>query len=553
MAKSNDQQQGQSPFRRSLEDDDENCNHANNDEGPAPPEPMRQLVDDFFDTSRSIGASHSANSCNEYHSPNGDRFVFDGEEEDVMIASPNTPTSPFSYSHTSNGYSNQYSMHNHNNSTTSGGLTQPLLLHPQYTPDGNLDIDDTNHEDDDNDTNDNDNHSHRLRLPFARYRQQRQQQSQRSQDLSSRQRRRRRRRRWLHDSYAPDLSGLNVLNLVTFLAVAAISIIVGSGVVGQALARRGHKWLPSTWDVTREPALETLLTPAVWAGQWLWIPSLVLEGIFCLVQLLPEVRTRPEVTSGIGFFYFYIGLLQVLTTIFFCVKWIIPAWVTLAMNVVCLVLLLHFQQPQHYHNSHTNETSMTPTNVDINEASSPSSLPLISRVFSWEYWVFRFPFDVHLGWLLPLLASRGSMIFRYYGNHDMGLQLAADIVAMALLLPIASAYVIRAQGPPDWVIPLLILWSYIGTADRLVHAPDALVEAYGADIVVAVRDAAWTFAGAVGLLVLPSMVIWVAREFLTIHVVQLTDLEEADEDVEDLVILHNDPTETLGDWSTTAS
>jgi len=33
----------------------------------------------------------------------------------------------------------------------------------------------------------------------------------------------------------------------------------------------------------------------------------------------------------------------------------------------------------------------------------------------------------------------------------------------------------------------------------------------------------------------------------------LTDLEEADEDVEDLVILHNDPTETLGDWSTTAS
>jgi hypothetical protein len=233
------------------------------------------------------------------------------------------------------------------------------------------------------------------------------------------------------------------------------------------------------------------------------------------------------VVTGVGYLWFYVGICQSLATVFFCLKWIIPAWFALAVNLLCLLVLQwQLQQQQQF-------------------TTCPSSQQLMAK---WEYWIFRFPFDVHLGWILPLLASRGSMIFRHYGTHDVGLQLAADIVAMALLLPCAGAYLHRAQGPPDWVVPLLILWSYIGIACRLTWStPPSLEETYGSDIIIAVRDAAWCFAGTVGLFTIPQIAVWVAREFLTIQVVQLSDEDEdhhehsisgnlEDDDLDDLVI-----------------
>lgn len=315
-----------------------------------------------------------------------------------------------------------------------------------------------------------------------------------------------------------ELSGMNYLNLCVFGIYVTVSILFGSGVVD---------WLPSPWTVTTLPEYETLLTPSQWAGDYLWIPVLSLEGIFAVVQLLPAVRSRPEVVEGVGYSFFYVALAQSLATILFCLKWIIPSWFALATTALFL-LVLHLKLKQQF-----------------------ATTALHS---SWKFWVFRFPFDVHLGWLLPLLAARASMLFRHYGKDhvapllilllgdtvdDVGLQLGADIVAMSLLLPCAGAYLVRNHGPPDWVVPILILWAYIGIACRLVHTPEALVELYGKEIVEAVRGAAFCFAGVVSLFLIPRIFIWVARECLTIRVVQLTDDEEVDEEVEDLII--NDP------------
>ena len=54
-------------------------------------------------------------------------------------------------------------------------------------------------------------------------------------------------------------------------------------------------------------------------------------------------------------------------------------------------------------------------------------------------------------------------------------------------------------------------------------APD-LVELYEASAIVAVRDASYFFAGVVGIMLIPRVVIWVAQEFCTINVVDLDDL-----------------------------
>lgn len=54
-------------------------------------------------------------------------------------------------------------------------------------------------------------------------------------------------------------------------------------------------------------------------------------------------------------------------------------------------------------------------------------------------------------------------------------------------------------------------------------APD-LVDMYEHSSIVAVRDASYFFAGVVGIMLVPRVVIWAAQEFCTIDVVNLDDL-----------------------------
>ncbi len=54
-------------------------------------------------------------------------------------------------------------------------------------------------------------------------------------------------------------------------------------------------------------------------------------------------------------------------------------------------------------------------------------------------------------------------------------------------------------------------------------APD-LLELYDQSAIVAVRDASYFFAGVVGFMLVPRVVVWIAQEFCTINVVDLDDL-----------------------------
>ena len=57
-------------------------------------------------------------------------------------------------------------------------------------------------------------------------------------------------------------------------------------------------------------------------------------------------------------------------------------------------------------------------------------------------------------------------------------------------------------------------------------APD-LIELYDHVSIVAVRDSSYFFAGVVGIMLIPRVVIWIAQEFCTINVVELDDLSSA--------------------------
>jgi len=288
-----------------------------------------------------------------------------------------------------------------------------------------------------------------------------------------------------HNSRLPaKLNCLNYLNVLTYLIHVFVSYGIGVWGLGGLVKTR--------WDIAKQ--YETLISPAEWA-YYLWVPILFSEAIFVIAQLFPHYRARPIIQQGTGYFFFYTCLIQIAWTLFFAFKIFVFSFVAVVAALLCLASLLAKQQ--------------------LSQVRGQKSLA--------EYWLFRFPFYLHAGWLILCSVVQFSLLFRTL-TSNIGVQLAADIVALGVMLPAATFFLTGQLSGPDFVIPLVIVWSYIGIAIPLHTPSPELVEIYQHFGIVAIRDASYFFAAVVGLMLIPRVIIWIAQEFLTINVVELDDI-----------------------------
>jgi hypothetical protein len=221
------------------------------------------------------------------------------------------------------------------------------------------------------------------------------------------------------------LNGLNYLNVLTYLLNVFVSYGIGVWGLGGIL--------PTRWEISKEYV--TLVTPAHWA-YFLWAPILVFEAIFAIAQLFPYYRARPIIQQGTGFFFFYTCLIQTAWTLFFSFKLFILSFVAVVAALLSLASLLASQQ--------------------YSQVRGRKSLV--------EYWLFKFPFYLHCGWLILCSVVQFSMIFRD-STSDVGVQLGADVVALGVMLPAATFFLTGQPSGPDFVIPLVIIWSYVSTVE----------------------------------------------------------------------------------------
>lgn len=120
-----------------------------------------------------------------------------------------------------------------------------------------------------------------------------------------------------------------------------------------------------------------------------------------------------------------------------------------------------------------------------------------------------------------------SMAFRFRFTDSTGAQLAADIIALGVMLPAATFFLTGQSSGPDFVIPAVIIWSYVSIGVELRRPSDTLVELYGHPAILAVQIASYVFTGIVGCMLVPRVVVWIAQEFCTIDVVELDDHEDS--------------------------
>ena len=218
-----------------------------------------------------------------------------------------------------------------------------------------------------------------------------------------------------------EISGLNYLNALTY----TIHVVVWWGVAVYGLG--GH--VPTHWEETQK--YETLVTPATFSGDYLWIPILVCEAVFSVTQLFPYYRARPVVT-GLRYRFFYTVLLQIAYTFLYSFGIFYGSFV---VAICALLSLLSLLAAQEHHARPESRESAT------------------------EYCLFRLPFFLHTGWMVLMTVDHCSLLVRRYSDNA-SLQLAGDIISLGLLL---AAAVVALSYVSDFVIPSVILWVYVSS------------------------------------------------------------------------------------------
>ena len=314
----------------------------------------------------------------------------------------------------------------------------------------------------------------------------------------------------------PKLNGLNYLNAITYVLNVFTSYFVGvRGLFGV---------LPTRRDVFIE--YETLVTPANYA-YWLWAPILVFEFFFATAQLLPQYRARPIIQQGTGLYFFWACIIQTIWTVFFAMRWFISSFVAVVLALLCMVCCL---ASQHY-NVICAPTARGRGGMSLVALLSMATMapPRRRRKSLLEYWFFRFPFYLHCGWLLVCMVVQFSMVFRYRFTDSTGAQMAADIVALGVMLPPATFFLTGQSSGPDFVIPAVILWSYVSIGVELHTPSDMLVHLYGHPAIIAVQNASYVFTGLIGVMLVPRIIIWAIQEYCTIDVVELENEDDDDD------------------------
>jgi hypothetical protein len=186
-------------------------------------------------------------------------------------------------------------------------------------------------------------------------------------------------------------------------------------------------WLNTPKTAELSEKYQTLMTPASTAFA-IWAVIFLAQGAWAVLQLLPKFRAHPMVQDGTSYWYLSVAAMQIGWTFAFAYE-VIP--LSLAFMLLILLSLYGILYSQYY-------------------ATSDGSLL--------EFWVLRFPFAVHAGWITA--ASALNINVQVVSMEQPGyVQLAVAIVSLAVLHAV-SVWVLFFISRPNWTIACVLTWAF---------------------------------------------------------------------------------------------
>lgn len=178
-------------------------------------------------------------------------------------------------------------------------------------------------------------------------------------------------------SRRPRLNAMNLLNIGYCFLSTLFNVGIGlCGMFGLPTYAVQSARFPTI--ISPSPYFITAIYPVIFATQ----------GIFTIFQVTPVLRARPQVQDGVKYYYGLASFMQVLYTLTYNTEMLVAA-VPFAFGVVASLRSLVKSQ---------------------NEAQADNSWA--------EYWLLRFPFQLHLGWMyfVSLLTLQNAFVFVNFSN-----------------------------------------------------------------------------------------------------------------------------------------
>ena len=251
----------------------------------------------------------------------------------------------------------------------------------------------------------------------------------------------------------------NILNVLAY--IANIILTYGVGTAG---------WLGTPTNGELSDKYQTIVTPNSRAFS-IWAVIFVFQALFAIVQVFPRFRATDMVQKGVSYWYFVVCAFQIGWTFTFAYE-IIPA--SLACMLLLWLSLMGLLYSQYY-------------------TESDNTL--------WEFWLLRFPFAVHGGWITAASALNVNVQVVSM-DQPADIQLAVAIVSLAVLHAI-SVWVLFNIPRPNWTIAGVLSWAFGWIYYELQDPNQLIIDTFAPDIISGVAYAAF----AVGAVIIPAQMV----------------------------------------------
>lgn len=240
------------------------------------------------------------------------------------------------------------------------------------------------------------------------------------------------------------LQAVNYANIVAYLL--NVGVTYGVGVSG---------YFPTNAELSAK--YQTLVTPSGYAFA-IWGVIFLAQFIWMVLQALPAFRSSDVVIKGVGYWYVATCVAQCAWSLVFANEWIEASLGAMLSILVCLVIIVQ----------------------------KIVAVPLDS---TWKYWGFKFPFQVHCGWIWAASVVNTNVLLVAL-EVAANAQVIAAWASLALLALVAIYYLYKNI----LVVPLVLAWASYAVRVELKQPKDSISTAFDAETIEMLQQSAFGLA-----------------------------------------------------------
>jgi hypothetical protein len=194
---------------------------------------------------------------------------------------------------------------------------------------------------------------------------------------------------------------------------------------------------------------------------------------------------------------------QTAWTISFGYEFMVTAFVSMVAILLCLMTILNRQWSivdEHERKRESDPWLLANNAVNVFEEEKKDTLASPPSV---AYWLLRFPFAVHAGWIAPATPLMLSVVFVSY-KVDTQVELWTAVLGLAILFGLSMGLLLRQDtGAPSYVFPAVVAYACCGVAWELYAPSDAILSRFQEGEISMVKNVAG-FCGAMLLVTIVS-------------------------------------------------